>query len=268
MSMYGVATRPGRGMSIDEETQMFHGKTEPRVAAAAANAANTTPARLIALAAVVVTTAATVLAVLVGNGPAAAAAGCAMRGHAFASAVHVGGRAQSQRSANVGLCTRRVGVTRLNRTAHATVPKVLQLGTVTSRVVTRHKLPGPAHRITAQTHTGRVVLLGAIHARAVMARATASTRRRHRLVGRTTILGLTLQGKNVPEHPKVDQTYALPGLGKIVLNHQTRVRHGNRITITVTALSLELGKGNPLGQKPATITIGHTTASVQLPAAG
>jgi hypothetical protein len=188
-----------------------------------------------------------------------------MRGHAYATRVHLGTQVRSGPTANLGLCTSTVGVTRRNQTVGADLPKVLVARAVTSRVVTRHKSPFRAHRITAQTHTARVVLLGQIHARAIVARATASTRRHRRLVGRTVILGLTLHGKNVPEHPKQNQVYALPGLGKLVLNHQVRTRRGNRLTISVTALKLILGAGNRAHLPAGVVTIGHTVASVRLP---
>jgi hypothetical protein len=210
----------------------------------------------------IATTAATLLA---GTAPASATARCPMQGSAYATSAHLGTQVRSDRSANLALCTSRVGVTRRNRTAGLDVPGVLQTGAITSRVVTRHRTGFRAHRITAQTHTARVVLLGQIHARAIVARATSSTRLHRRLVGRTVILGLTLQGKNVPEHPKQNQTYALPGLGKMVLNHQVRTRHGNRITITVTALRLVLSSGNKANLPPGVITIGHTVSSVRLP---
>jgi hypothetical protein len=144
------------------------------------------------------------------------------------------------------------------------VPNVLRAGAVTSRILTREALSGQSHRITAQTHTARVVLLNQIHARAIVARATASTRRHHRLVGRTIILGLTLGGRHVPLHPKRDQTFSLAGLGKIVLNHQVRIRHGNRLTIRVTALRLVLGAGNKAHLPAGVVVIGHTVASVRV----
>jgi hypothetical protein len=75
-----------------------------------------------------------------------------------------------------------------------------------------------------------------------------------------------LNGKRVPAHPKRDQTYALPGLGKIVLNHQVRIRHAHRITIRVTALRLVLGAGNSAHLPAGALIIGRTAASVRLPA--
>lgn len=206
-----------------------------------------------------------VTALLSGAASASASGGCAMRAQAYATSARLGTLIRSGPSANTGLCTSRVGVTRRNQTLGADLPQVLTARAVTSRLVTRHKPGARAHRVTAQTHTARVVLLGQIHARAIVARATASTRRHRRLVGRTVILGLTLHGKNVPEHPKQNQTYALPGLGKIVLNHQVRSRHGNRLTIAVTALRLTLGQGNQAHLPAGVITIGHTVASVRLP---
>jgi hypothetical protein len=213
----------------------------------------------------IITTAAALFAA---TAPASAAGGCAMRGHAYATSAHFGTVIRSYRSANLTLCTSRVGVTRLNRSAAVDLPQVLRARAITSRVVTRHRPGSRSHRITSQTHTGRVILLGQIHARAIVARATASTRRHNRLVGVTVIYGLTLHGKNLPEHPKQNQVYALPGLGKMVLNHQVRTRHGNRLTIAVTGLRLVLGSGNKAGLPPGVITIGHTVSTVRLPQRG
>jgi hypothetical protein len=220
--------------------------------------------RLITAASAALALAAMLLAVVVAGPAASAASPCALRGGAYATSVRLGSQIRSQRTANLTLCTSRVPVTHRNQTVGVDIPGVLHARAVTSRVVTRSKTPGPAHRITAQTHTARIVLLGKIHARAVVARATASTRRHRRLVGRTVVLGLTLNGKNVPEHPKKDQTYALPGLGKIVLNHQVRTRHGDTLTVTVTALRLVLGEGNSAALPAGVITVGHTTSTVHL----
>ena len=110
------------------------------------------------------------------------------------------------------------------------------------------------------------MLLDQIRARAIYARATASTRHRHQLIGRTILLGLRFNGKRVPAHPKRDQTFALPGLGKIVLNHQVRVRHTHRIRIRVTALRLVLGAGNAAHLPAGALIIGRATASIRLPA--
>jgi hypothetical protein len=221
--------------------------------------------RLVSLGVVAVTALiATMLTVVPGAASASTSNDCAMRAHAYATRVRLGQLIRSHPTANLTLCTNRIDVTRRLQTVGANLPNVLETGAVTSRILTRQALSGQSHRITAQTHTARLVLLGKIHARAVVARATASTRRFHRLVGRTFILGLTLGGKHIPIHPKRDQTIALPGLGKIVLNHQVRIRHAHRITIRVTALRLVLGAGNKAHLPAGVIVVGHTVASVRV----
>jgi len=195
----------------------------------------------------------------------AASTGCAMRGHAYAARVRVGNLIRLGPVANLKMCTNRVDALRRVRTVGVDLPQIAHVGAATSRIRTREGALGKAHRITAQSHTARVVLLEQIRARAVIARATASTRPHHRLVGRTVILGLTLNGRQIPMHPKRDLTIALPGLGKIVFNHQVRTQHGDRVTIRVTALRLVLGAGNQLHLPAAVVVVGHTVASVRLP---
>lgn len=197
---------------------------------------------------------------------ASASTGCAMRANAYVTRAHLGSLISSSATAKATVCTSRIGVTRRNRLVGADLPQVLHTGVVATRIVTRHSPSGRSHRVTAKARVARVALLDQIRARAIYARATASTRHHHQLIGRTVLLGLRFNGKRVPAHPKRDQTLAIPGLGKIVLNHQVRIRHAHRITIRVTALRLVLGAGNPAHLPAGALIIGHTSASIRLPA--
>jgi len=205
----------------------------------------------------------TVLGLLVGlcfvAGPAAGAAGNAAsscRFHGAATAVIVNGH----RTTTVRVCTDKVGVHRLRAAAARNLPNRGRIASASSRMVTLHR--SRPWRITSQTHTGRVDLFGAIRARAIMARSTATTRRQNQLVGRTVLTDVRIQGKSMPTHPKRNQTIALPGIGKVVLNHQTRSRSNGRLTVSVTAMRVIVGKHNSLHLPSGVIVLGQTMASV------
>lgn len=205
----------------------------------------------------------TILGLLVGlcfvSGPAAGAAGNAAtscRFQGLATAVIVNGH----RTTTVRVCTDTVGVHRLRAAAARNFPNRGRVASASSRMVTLHR--SRPYRITSQTHTGRVSLFGVIRARAVMARSTATTRRHNQLVGRTVFTDLRIQGKSMPTHPKRNQTIALPGIGKVVLNQQSRSRSNGRLTVSVTAMRIVVGKNNPAGLPSGSVVLGQTMASV------
>lgn len=185
-------------------------------------------------------------------------------GRAFGSTAHLGTQAHSDETALIPMCTRRVGVTRADRSAAVHLPGVGRIGAVTTHLATAS--PGNATRVTARTHTGRTSLFGSLHANALSTAARATRRNGHtRLTGATTLFDASLAGTTLPKHPTPNQKMAIPGIGTAVLNAQHRSHRFATPRITVTAMRIVVRRNNSLGLPAGVIVVGHSAAGLHRP---
>ena len=185
-------------------------------------------------------------------------------GRAFGSTAHLGTQAHSDETALVPICTRRVGVTRADRSAAVHLPGVGRIGAVTTHLATRS--PGNAAQVTARTHTGRTSLFGSLRANALSTTARATRRNGHtRLLGVTTLFDASIAGTPLPKHPTPNQKMAIPGIGTAVLNVQHRSHRFATPRITVTAMRIIVRGGNSLGLPSGVIVVGHSAAGLHRP---
>jgi hypothetical protein len=186
-------------------------------------------------------------------------------GSAYGSTVALGSLVRSGRTAAVPMCTTQSGVIRSDKSANLTRSGLGVIGAVTTRVSSRH--PGTTMESVTTTHTAASSLLaGLIKGSAISTSASAAHIGDHyTLTASTTLDDFTVGGVPVPEHPTQDQTVAIPGIGRIVFNHQsTSTRFGTR-AIAVTGVRLTLTAGNTAGLPAGSITIGHATAALHGP---
>jgi hypothetical protein len=195
---------------------------------------------------------------------AATASRSAMGGQAFGSTVRLGSLVRSGKTAYVPLCTTKLGVAHRDRTAAVSLPGVGRIGAVKTAMTTARTATGP--RTTATSHTATTRLFGgAIRATALATRATAvRTAKGVRLVGGTTVVGLTVAGKPI-SNPTPNQSIALPGIGTAYLNQQTRSRRFGDPRIAVTALRVVVASKNSAGLPPGAIAIGTSVATLHQP---
>ncbi len=83
--------------------------------------------------------------------------------------------------------------------------------------------------------------------------------------GNSTFTGLRIGGVSITAHPSIDQTVNLPGIGKVVLNHQSRDTRYGGLSLAVTAMRVSLLAGNTLGLPAGSVVVGHAQASLHLP---
>ena len=181
-------------------------------------------------------------------------------GRAFGSTAHLGNQVRSGQTALVPICTRRVGVTRADRSAAVHLPGAGRIGAVTTHLATR--APGNATQVTARTHTGRTSLFKSVRANSLSTVARATRRNgRTQLTGATTLFNASIAGTPLPKRPTPNQKMAIPGVGTAVLNAQHRSNRFATPRITVTAMRLIVSGGNNLGLPPGVIVVGHSAAA-------
>ena len=182
---------------------------------------------------------------------------------AFGTAGHVGTLFKSGPSALLPICTTRVGVTRTNDTQGSSSPGIGTLGSVKTRIATRGGNDNALATITTARTGASHLLAGAIAGSAFTAVATASHNSSgYALTGSTTIQDLAIAGKKMPSNPSVNQKVALPGVGFVVLNQQSRSRAFGTYRLTVVAARITIGKGNALGLPTGTIAISSAQSAL------
>jgi hypothetical protein len=211
--------------------------------------------------------AATIAATTLITVPAAQAAGTAQvtyAGGAWGSMAHLGPVSSGQ-TAVVGLCTGQVGVTNTNATASVTLPDVGTIGAVKTRTSSLLDGTFPESYTTSKTEA-TTLLDGAIHADVISATARLEFDGHNYLpAGHTTFVGLTINGQRISAQPAPDTVIAIPGVGRVVLNHQqTDFAYGLR-SFTVTAMRLIVLPNNSQGRPAGSVVIGNATAALHSP---
>lgn len=199
--------------------------------------------------------------------PAAHAAGTAQvtyAGGAWGSMAHLG-PVDSGQTAVVGMCTGEVGVTDTNATASVTLADLGTIGAVKTRTSSLLDGTNPESYTTSKTEATDL-LDGAIHADVISATARLEFDGHNYLpAGHTTFVGLTINGRRISAEPAPDTVIAIPGVGKVVLNHQqTDFAYGLR-SFTVTAIRLIVLPNNPQGRPAGSVVIGNVRAALHSP---
>jgi len=150
------------------------------------------------------------------------------------------------------------GATKSTSVLGVHVSPVVTTGIVTDSVkATNTTASGDAQatsKIGSASLLGGLIKVGAVTS---TAHSVAATGKSIALTGSSTIARLTISGKTIPVSTKPNTTISLAGLGKIVLNEQTKTTN----TIVVAALHVTLSTaayGLPAG---AEIVVGVASAS-------
>jgi hypothetical protein len=189
----------------------------------------------------------------------------AFGGSAFGSAGHLGTVFESGKSAYSAMCTSNLGVTHQDTTHNSSNPQVGKIGNVRTTVSSVGS--GESIASVSKATTSASSLLGALVtgklfvASARSATAPSGTS----LTGGTTLSDVRIAGQAAPQHPAVNQTMALPGIGSVLFNHQTRSHAYGTQQITVTAMTINLTGNNTLGLPSGRLVISRAMASLHLP---
>lgn len=189
----------------------------------------------------------------------------AFGGGAYGSTASVGA-VRSGATASVPLCTTAIGVSTSDKTAAVTLPRIGTIGAVSTNVRSTGTIGATVASIASTSTASTTLLGGMVGASAISTRSTVS----HSAVGyatkgSSTFTGLRIGGTLIATHPRIDQTVTLPGVGKVVLNHQSRDSRYGALSLTVTAMRVNLIAGNSLGLPAGSIVVGHAQASLHLP---
>jgi hypothetical protein len=187
----------------------------------------------------------------------------AFTGDAFGSRLQATPHLASGRSAFLTLkCTMKTGVNEANNTESAQNSQVGNVGSVSTTTATRPAASGPPASVTTATVHGLNLLGGVIQATAIKATSTVTATGVR--TGTTTFSDLRIDGHNEADSPKANQTYQLPGLGKVVLNAHKKSDVGGASGLIVNGLELTLGASKPLGLPSTTqLVLAHANAGVE-----
>jgi hypothetical protein len=189
----------------------------------------------------------------------------AFGGSAFGSAGHLGTAFESGKSAFEVMCTADLGVTH-NDTTHRTSRS--QVGTI-GDVRTTVSSVGSGETIASvskATTSASSLLSALVTGKAFVATArSGSSPAGTALTGGTTLTDVRIAGHAAPQHPSRNQTMRLPGVGSVLLNHQTRTHGYGTQRITVTAMTIKLHGNNNLGLPGGRLVISRAVASLHRP---
>jgi hypothetical protein len=189
----------------------------------------------------------------------------AFGGAAYGSSGHLGTLFNTGRSARVPLCTTRPGVTHTDHTQESTVSKVGTLGAVHTKTSSNSSKNSIASISTART-AGTSLFAGQVTGTAFAVNAKASrSSSGYGLAGTTTLTDVKIFGRSAPTHPSVNQTLALPGIGSVVLNKQTRSHRFGMAQISVVAVQLTVAGNNTMGLPAGKVVISSARASLHEP---
>jgi hypothetical protein len=201
--------------------------------------------------------------------PAAAIAAATPRvayaGVAYGSTVRLGTTVQSGRTSVSDLCTGVAGNANSNSTAATVIPVVGTIGAISTSVSS--VLDGTNPESIANSETGGTNLFGGlVHADAIKANSQIEFNgTSYPAVGSTTLVNATIAGVSIALNPARDETIALPGVGSVVLNHQS----GNQADLlhswTVVAMKITVAATNTFGLPAGVIVISSATASLHAP---
>ena len=189
---------------------------------------------------------------------------------AYGSAITSGTTIESDPTSPAPLpCRAPLGSVNTNHAAAATPPQLGNLGAVTTRSASR-RIGTKGVETTSRSRISPVNLFGGeLVAKSIRSTAT----QKHTSTGfhssaATTILGLVINGQKQQQDPKKDQTYSLPGVGSLVLNHQTTLKRPGGRAIRVDGMQITTSATNTMGlPKGSVITFAHSAAALKAPIA-
>ena len=211
---------------------------------------------------------ATAIAVTATTSPAGAAVATkrpTFIGSAYGSVATLGSLVHSGATSYVSECTPTVNTARTNKTAALPLPQLGNVGAVTTRVSSTRT--GRTVASVTTTKTAATSLLGGlVQAKAITTSARVSlTGATYASASSSTLLGLTVAGRPIKANPSRNQTIALPGLGRVVLNKQTTSVAATQHTAAVTALQLVLNPGTSAMLPAGTVVVGRANAGLHAP---
>jgi hypothetical protein len=187
---------------------------------------------------------------------------------AYGSAITSGTTIKSDPTSPAPLpCRARLGAVTRNHAAGLTPPQLGDIGAVKTRSASR-RVGTKGVETTSWSHISPVNLFGGeLIAKSIRSSAT----QRHTSSGfhsaaATTILGLVVNGQKQEQHPTKNQTFSLPGVGSLVLNHQTRSKRPGGREVQVDAMQITTSAANTMGlPKGSVITFAHSAAALEAP---
>lgn len=190
----------------------------------------------------------------------------AFGGGAYGSTASVG-TVRSGATAAVPLCTTKIGASNSDTTAAVTLPRIGTIGAVSTNVHSTGTIGATIASIATTSTASTTLLGGLVSASAIGTRSTVShsAAAGYATKGGATFTGLRIGGTPIATRPSIDQTVNLPGVGKVVLNHQSRDTRYGGLSLTVTAMRVYLIAGNSLGLPAGSVVVGHAQASLHLP---
>ncbi|HEX3908452.1 MAG TPA: choice-of-anchor P family protein [Mycobacteriales bacterium] len=187
---------------------------------------------------------------------------------AYGSAVTSGTAAQSGPTSPAPLpCKAKLGAVTTNHAASATPPQLGDVGAVKTRSASR-RVGAKGVETTSRARISPADLFGGeLIAKSIRSSAT----QKHTSTGfhssaTTTIVGLIVNGQKQQQNPTKNQTYTLPGVGSLVLNHQTSSKVPGGREIQVDAMQITASGANTMGlPKGSVITFAHSAAELTTP---
>lgn len=187
---------------------------------------------------------------------------------AYGTAITSGTAVQSGPTTPAPLpCKAKLGAVSTNHAAAAAPPQLGNIGAVKTRSASR-RIGAKGVETTSRARISPVDLFGGeLVAKSIRSSAT----QKHTGTGfhssaATTIVGLVVNGQKQEQHPTKNQTFTLPGVGSLVLNHQTTSKRPGGREIQVDAMQITTAATNPAGlPKGSVITIAHSAAVLQSP---
>ena len=189
----------------------------------------------------------------------------AFGGSAFGSAGHLGSAFQSGQSALAAICTTALGVTHRETTHGSSNPQVGTIGNVRTSVSSVGSGNSVASVSKATTSASKLLSAMVTGKTFVATARSATSPAGTALSGGTTLTGVRIAGHPAPKHPAVDQSMALPGVGSVLLNHQTRSHGFGMQRISVTAMTITVDGNNTLGLPGGQLVISRAIASLHRP---
>ena len=145
------------------------------------------------------------------------------------------------------------------------IPDVGTIGAVSTSVGSTVHGTNPESVANSQT-SATDLFGGLVHADAIKATSQIQfTGTGSPAAGNTTLVNATVAGVAIAYHPSRNQTIALPGVGTIVLNHQSGGQTDLLHSWNVTAMTITITAGNRLGVPPGVIVISSATAALHEP---
>ena len=186
------------------------------------------------------------------------------------SATLLDGTLSLGRSAFVSVgCTDQAGVNNSNTVASVDAAPLASSGTVTTTATTSVTVDSEQSQTTATTQ-GINLLNGAITADAVQANSTTSvdTSGFHTSAQGSNLVNLVIGGNSISASPAPNTVIQLPGLGRVVLNEETRKSGRSMASLTVNMIHVYITVQNSIADLGSDIIVSHAASDLEGPVAG